>query len=309
MSKSGFGWQPYLWMACGAVWLTLADFCMKQVAMQGVHPATGFAMATPLSVILIVVLAQANGGVRRHLMPKHPQVLLLRGAFMIGMSFLNFIGLMYNPYSQQVMILQLGPIIAALLAVLLLKEGFSKHQLLVAVICLVSVWFIIDPRFGSGTVYLLIALGAAFFNAAANVFIAYHRDKHTPIGFTFYGMLITVTLSGIIHLGLDLPLPGWSAFWWLQAMGGLAVLGLASVSRGLQLAADGGRAGSVGLMFYVQMPVALAIGYWVYGEQSSTIGLLGACMIVLAGMSLPLRAALSLSNQVAAIEERNQPRP
>ena len=211
---------------------------------------------------------------------------------MILMFYLNFVGLSYNPYSQQVMILQLGPILAALLAVIWLKESFSKHQLLVAIICLVGVWFIIDPRFGSGSIYLLFAVGAAFFNAMANIFIARHRDKSSPIGFTFYGMLLTALMSGLIHLLYGLPMPSLTSLMWLQAMGGLGVIGLASVSKALQLAASTGQAGKVGLMFYIQMPVALTIGYMVYAEQPSLMAMLGAGLIMAAGISLPLRAGV-----------------
>jgi drug/metabolite transporter (DMT)-like permease len=106
----------------------------------------------------------------------------------------------------------------------------------------------------------------------------------------------------------------WAAFVWMAfgaicltladfamkqvaVMGGLAVLGLASVSRALQLAAVNGKAGTVGLMFYVQMPVALVIGYLVYAEQPSLMALLGAGLIVAAGMSLPLRAGVSSLRQ------------
>ena len=98
-------WVAYAWMAFGAICLTLADFSMKQVAITGVHPATGFAMATPVSVLLLILLAKVNGGVAKHLAPKYPKALAMRGLFMIGMSYFNFIGLSYNPSSQQVMIL------------------------------------------------------------------------------------------------------------------------------------------------------------------------------------------------------------
>ena len=291
-------WPAYAWVAFGAICLTLADFSMKQVAIIGVHPATGFVMATPISVVLLVLLAKINGGVAKHLAPKFPGALLVRGLLMLAMAYCNFVGLIYNPYAQQVMIFQLGPILAALLAVIWLKESFSKHQLVVAILCLLGIWFIIDPRFGSGSVYLFIAVAAALFNALANIFVARHRDKATPIGFTFYGMLITVGVSVVVHLVQELPMPNTQALIWLQLMGGLAVLGLASVSRGLQLAAFTGKAGTVGLMLYVQMPVALVIGYWVYADQPSVMALLGAGLIVAAGISLPLRAgASSLRNK------------
>ena len=99
---------------------------------------------------------------------------------MILMLDFNFVGFSYNLYSQQVMILQLGPILAALLAVIWLKESFSKHQLLVAIICLVGVWFIINPRFGSGSIYLLFAVGAAFFSMPWRIFLLLAPEINRP---------------------------------------------------------------------------------------------------------------------------------
>ncbi|MCS5559389.1 MAG: hypothetical protein NZ738_08315 [Oceanospirillaceae bacterium] len=100
-------------------------------------------------------------------------------------------------------------------------------------------------------------------------------------------------MSLTIHLVQQLPMPGLGSIMWLQMVGAMAVVDLASVSKSLQLAADTGKAGTVGLMLYVQMPVALVIGYWVYAEQPSIMALLGAGLIMAEGISLPLRAGVS----------------
>lgn len=294
-------WQAFLWMACGTCILTLADFSIKLLALRGVNPATGFLFATPLALLIIALLAKRNGGMSQHLGQFAPKAVLIRGVLLLLMSYLNFTGLLFNPYSQQVMLLQLSPILAGLLAIVLLKEGLGKHQFVVMLLCLVGAWLVIDPRFGSGSWYLLLPVAAAVCNALVNVYVAANRDKATALGYTFYGMLLVAIVSGLIHFIWQLPSPDLVAFFYCQMVGGFGVIGLATVTHAMQLAGAQGQAGKVALMYYVQMPVALLLGYLVLSEVSNNIALLGACLILLAGLSLPLRSGV----QAVRVSKRN----
>jgi len=274
---------------------------MKLIALEGVHPATAFFYATPLSLLIIYFLAGRSGGVKHHLVNAVPWAVLVRGGLMMSVSYLNFIGMMHNPYSQQVMIFQLSPILSGFLALLLLREGVGKHHLGVMALCLLGTWLVIDPRFGAGSWYLLLPLGAAISNAFVNVFVAANRDKATALGYTFYGMLLVAVVSGVIHFSWQLPSPDWKALLYCQLIGGLGVLGLASVTQAIQLAGEQGQTGKVALMYYVQMPVALVLGYFALQEVASNAALLGAVLILVAGISLPLRSGVQ-----AVRAKRNQ---
>ena len=294
-------WQVFLWMAVGTCILTLADFSMKLLALRGVHPATGFLFATPLALLVVALLAMRTGGIHQHLGKAAPKAVLIRGVLLLLMSYLNFTGMMFNPYSQQVMLLQLSPILAGLLAIVLLKEGLGKHQFVVMLLCLVGAWLVIDPRFGSGSWYLLLPVAAAACNGLVHVFVAANRDQATALGYTFYGMLLVAIVSGLIHFAWQLPTPDLLAFVYCQMVGGFGVIGLATVTHAMQLAGAQGQAGKVALMYYVQMPVALLLGYLVLSEVSNNIALLGACLILLAGLSLPLRSGV----QAVRVSKRN----
>lgn len=294
-------WPSYTWMAAGAVVLTLADFFMKLLALEGVGVTTAFMYATPLSVVLIALLAKSSGGIAYHLRVKSISAVLIRGGLLITMSYLNYTGMQHNPYSQQVMILLLAPIFAGLLATFWLGEGMSKHQMLVAVLCLFGSWMIIDPRFGSGSWYLLLPLAAALTNALANTFIASRRQAATPLGYTFYGLLMVALLSTVIHLWQQAPAPELLALVYCQILGALGVLGLAFVARAMQLAGSQGDTGKVALMIYVQLPVAILIGYLVLHETVNVASLLGAALILFAGISLPLKRSMEAMKRSAQL--------
>lgn len=295
-------WSSYAWMAAGAVALTLADFFMKLLAMEGVGVTTAFMYATPLSVVLIALLSKSSGGIAHHLQVKSVSAILIRGGLLIIMSYLNYTGMQYNPYSQQVMILLLSPIFAGLLATFWLGEGMNKHQIVVAAICLCGSWMIIDPRFGSGSWYLLLPLAAALANALANTFIASRRQAATPLGFTFYGLLMVALLSTVIHLWQQAPTPQLLALVYCQVLGALGVLGLACVARAMQLGGSQGDTGKVALMIYIQLPVAILIGYLVLHESINVTSLLGASLILIAGISLPLKRSVAAMKRSARLE-------
>lgn len=286
-------WAAFAWTAIGAGCMAITDLFLKQAALFGVEAATAFALASPVGLMLLMGVTLMNGGWRKHLTPSNPRALMTRGLLMGIMSYISYAGYTYNPYAQQVMILQLAPIIAGLLSVIWLKEAFTKHQLLVAIICLIGIWFIVDPRFGSGTLYLLIPAVAAFFGALGNVYISRHRDKATPIGYSFYGLLMIAIFGWVIHFVNDYSMPSVKAMLWLQLMGCFAVIGVVCISKGFQLAGDSGQTGKVALMFYLQMPIALIIGIWVYSDRPSVMALLGASLVIAAGISLPLRQGIS----------------
>ena len=289
MKKLVPSWAAYAWMAAGALVLTLADFCMKLVAKEGVGVTTAFMYATPVSVVLIAWLASVNGGIKHHLIVHSKTAVFIRGALLIVMSYLNYTGMQHNPYSQQVMILLLSPVIAGLLATFWLGEGMSKHQILVACVCLLASWMIIDPRFNGGSWYLLLPLAAAMTNALANTYVAANRDQATPLGYTFYGLLMVALVSMFMHFWNNLAMPNLLALVYCQIMGALAVVGLACAAHGMQLGGAQGDAGKVALMIYIQLPIALIIGTLVLAETVGYISLLAAIMILLAGISLPLR--------------------
>lgn len=264
--------------------MTVGDFFMKKATQTGVSIGAYFMLAWPISAALLVVAASRMGGIHHHLAPRNPNVLLMRSVLLVVVAGLVFFGFRYNPYSQQVMLLQLAPLMAIALAAFWLRETIDAHLLTAVAICLVGIWLIVDPRFGSGSLYLLLALAAAITNAAANVFVAAHRDKATALGFTFYAITLVAILGTIIWFATGRIQPTGDAVLWIQLSSFCATIGLTLIASGMQSA--GSSVGRVNVMLYAQMPAALILGYLFLDEIPTAAAFVGAALIFTMGVSI-----------------------
>jgi len=284
-------------MALGATGLTLGDFFIKKSSMAEVSIAGLLVFAWPLTVAGLVMLAKFQGGIRRHLYPRAPGKLFIRAGLLLVMSLMNISSLSLNPYAQHAMLFQLSPIFALLIAVAFLGEELTGHVIVVVLICLFGTWFILDPGPGRISVTLLIAVAAALSNAATNVFVATNRSHATFIGFTFWAVNGVVVSVGVYWLVFERTLPGIEAQIWIQLSALFAVSGIVLASLAMQMAGE--NIGRVTVMLYIQMPIALLLGWLAFGERPSIVAILGGVLIALAGASLPLMASREKQRKVA----------
>ncbi len=274
----------YVAVALGAVCMTVGDFFMKKATLSGVSIGAYFMLAWPISALVLVALAARMGGIRHHLSPRSPKALLVRSGLLVLVALLIFTGFRFNPYSQQVMLLQLAPLVAIALAAFWLREKITAHLMIAVSFCLVGIWLIIDPRLGDGSLYLLLALGGAITNAITNVYVAVHRDKATAFGFTFYAITLAAILGTLLWLATGRIPPSADAVLWIQLSSLSATVGLACIALGMQSA--GSNVGRVNVMLYAQMPAALALGYFFLDEVASPAALFGAALIFVMGISI-----------------------
>lgn len=278
--------RAYGLMAAGACGLTLGDFCIKKAALSGVSVSTLLLFAWPLTAFGLLVLAHVSGGMRHHFAPRYPGKLAMRTLLLLIMAYLNVTSLSLNPYSQHVMLFQLSPVFALLIGVVFLGERLTLLVVLVLGVCILGAWLIINPASGGYSVFLLIALAAALSNATTNAYVAANRHYATAIGFTFYAVN-GVAMVAALHWATQVQdIPALSSQVWIQASAVFSVLGIILVGMGMQAA--NGNVGRVSTMFYVQMPMAVCLGWIAFGETPSLSATLGGVIVILAGATIML---------------------
>ncbi|MGB0929102.1 MAG: EamA family transporter, partial [Pikeienuella sp.] len=130
------------------------------------------------------------------------------------------------------------------------------------------------------------AVMAALANALTNTFIAANRNAATPLGYTFYAVNGVAIVVGVYWLLLERQVPALTAQVWIQGSALFSVTGI--VFAGLAMLLARGNVGRVSIMLYVQMPVALFLGWLVLGENPTSHSLIGGVIIVVFGASIPL---------------------
>lgn len=271
-------------MAGGATGLTLGDFFIKKAAISGVGVSTLLLFAWPLTALGIFLLAHFTGGIRHHLFPHHPAKLVTRAGLLLVMAYLNVTSLSVNPYSQHAMLFQLSPVFALIIGVTFLGEKLTPFVIAVLSACFLGAWLIINPTTGQYSVLLMIAVAAALSNAATNAYIAANRQFATPIGFTFYAVSGVAIVAGVHWAASIQQVPGLSSQMWIQASALFSVAGI--VLAGMAMQAANGNVGRVSAMFYVQMPVALLLGWLAFGETPSWSAILGGLIVIAAGLAI-----------------------
>lgn len=202
-------------------------------------------------------------------------------AFLIVMATVFFItALSHVPLADVVGAYFAAPIVAAILAVILLKEPFSKRIAFAVIIGFIGMVLIIRPSVTMNIGYLL-ALGAGVCMGAF-VIATRWSDTNLPA----MAVLSLQTGIGTIML-LPFALPFMLEFQlsdlkFVCVMGGASAVANYLTIRALRFAP----AGLLAPLIYCEIIGATALGYWFFGDLPSLTTWLGIAIIVAAGLLL-----------------------
>ena len=210
----------------------------------------------------------------------------LAGTMAMG---LGFAGLKFLPLPEVTALRFATPILLVIFAALLLGERFRLIRLSAVIVGLIGVLIIMWPRlnFDGGTrdaLGVALVLGSALLAALSQVFIKKMAgiEKTSAIVFWFSA---TATVLSLLTLpfGWIWPDPReWTLLICAGVLGGCGQLLLTSSYR----FAD---ASVLAPFTYVSMLWALLIGYFVFSEVPTIPMLLGAALIITAGVVIVLR--------------------
>lgn len=250
-------------------WL-VADFAVGQIL--------AIRSAAALLILLPYLWQQGLlGGLRRM---ERPGLQALRIALVIAEVALFYLAVRHLPLADVFMFYLASPIFVTLLAALLLRERIDPARWLAVAAGFAGVVLIFPPSTAALTWPALMALGGSF-SLALMMILA--RQLRTSNGFH----LITLQTSGVGLAGLaTLPL-GWGTPGPLQ-FGLICLLGLVATTAHFMLnhAVKLAPAHVVAPFQYSSIVWAMALGYLVWGDLPAPSALLGAALIVGAGLAI-----------------------
>lgn len=246
------------WLALGAVTITVVSWASAFVAIRGVGESFG---AGPLALGRLLIGSFALGAIvlvrKQWVKPNRTQWLQIVS---IGVFWFGIYNVALNAAEQRVdagttsMIIQIGPILVALFAGLLLGEGF--------------------PR------WLVIGAGIAFAGAVmVGVVTAVTTTSTTKTDADFLGIALCLVSAVTYAIGVlsQKPVlrtvPGLQVTWMACTIGMVCTLPFAPALLDDLGAASAGATG--GLIYLGLVPTALAFSTWAYALTRMNAGKLG----------------------------------
>ena len=246
-----------------------------------------------LAIPVIVVWLTMQGDLAAGFRTTNPIGHLWRGVMGTTAMGLGFAGLGYLPLPEVTAIGYASPILCVIFAAMFLGEEVRAFRLACVALGLTGVLIVVAPRLTilpgaiagqAEALGAMIVLGGAVFSALAQTFVRklVLTEKTTTIVFWF-SVTATVLSLATSPFGWVMPSPR-EAVLLISAglLGGVGQILLTASYRGNE-------ASLIAPFEYASMLFALIIGYFVFGEVPTRVMLIGASIVVLAGVLIILR--------------------
>jgi len=274
----------------------LAGFCMLSIGDAIIKGMAGMwspaAMAAARYVIALIGLSAilaARGGASIMPMPK-PALQWVRGLSVSLASIAMFMAVWIMPLAEATTITFTQPMITALLAALFLKERLKLATVIATLVAFGGVVIVLRPNFEAVGLGALLPLLAA---ASMAMLMIANRASAGAAGVLAMQVYIALTASVLLviasvlgHLsgidGMELHWPHWSV--WARCA---FIAVSASVAHYLiYMGTLRAGAATVAPMTYGQLLMAVVLGWLFFGEVPDLLALLGAAIIIGAGLFL-----------------------
>jgi drug/metabolite transporter (DMT)-like permease len=271
---------------CSVVMFIIMASLIKATA-DHVPPGQAVFFRSFFAMPVIIAWLAMRGEMRTGLRASAPMGHVWRGVVGTMAMGLGFAGLAYLPLPEVTAIGYAAPLLTVIFAAMFLGEDVRVFRISAVVLGLVGVSIVLSPRLtvmpglenDAATLGALLVLGGAVFAALAQVFVRkLVMTEKTPAIVFYFSLTATVLSLATIPFGWVIPAPREAGLLVLCGiLGGVGQIFLTSSYR----EAD---ASVVAPFDYASMLFALAIGYWVFDEVPTLTMLIGASIVVTAGV-------------------------
>jgi drug/metabolite transporter (DMT)-like permease len=213
---------------------------------------------------------------------KKPGLQFIRSVLLAGTTVFNFWAVSLLQLDQAVSIAFVTPLLVAALAGPLIGEWVGRRQLIVIAIGFIGVLVVTRPGFGTFQVAFLLALAnavcGAFYNIATRFVSGYDSARTSIVLSGLFGALV---LAPVMPFVWTWPQSPW--VWGLHALTGA----LGAGGHFLLILAHA--APVLAPFIYVELAFMALWGWTIFGDVPDITTLVGAAIVILAGLYLLLR--------------------
>lgn len=277
-----------LYALAGFCTLSIGDAIVKGMAGQWPAPAIAATRYVVGSMLLAIMLARREG--RAAIVLPADKLQWVRGVAISTSAIGMFFAVWLMPLSEATTIAFTQPMITAVLATVILGERARRSTWVATLIAFAGVFLVLRPNFataGWGSLFPLMGAGGMAVTIIANRAVTGRASVLTMqyyMSVTAMIFLIGVTLaahfSGIESFRLTWP--HWSILARIAFIGLSATLAQMLIYMGTVKAG----AGTIAPMTYGQLLMAVALGWIFFGDKPDAMALLGAAIIIGAGLYL-----------------------
>lgn len=277
-----------LYAICGFAILSVGDAAIK--SMAGAWPVTAVAALrfTIGAVALSAILLVKEGP--RAFVPAHPLVQLGRGLCLTFASLTFFSAIYIMPLAETMAITFVSPVLTALLSGPLLGEKVRPAVWIASIAALTGVVMILRPNLLELGWPAVLPLISALFFSLMIILNRASAGKGSSLSMQVFvagvaaPILILVAFAGKAS-GLETFDFGWPS-WDVVARCAFVALTASTAHWLAYIGTTKAGAAQVAPASYVQMLVATALGWWLFGDVPDALTLLGAGIIIGAGLYL-----------------------
>jgi len=213
----------------------------------------------------------------------------LRGMAGTTAMGLGFFGLKLLPLPEITALRFITPILVVIFAALILGERIRLFRLSAVFVGLIGVMIVMWPRlsFDVGDMALIgvmVTLGSATLAALSQIFIKKMAGTERTTAIVFW-FSMTATSFSLLTIPFGWVMPVGQEWLFLIGAGSIGGMGQIMVTASYKYA----DAGTLAPFTYVSMIWALLIGYFVFAEVPTLPMLLGAGLVIAAGVAIVLR--------------------
>ena len=262
------------------------------IKLAGPYPVSEVIFFRSFFALLPVLAFSAwSGGIRKGISTSRPLFHILRSLAGVCGMFLNFAALQRLPLADITGFSFVAPIFAVMLAALILHERAGPYRWAAVMVGFGGVLLMIEPH--GGVMHLVragfssgaaLALMGAALSSVVVIFIRQMSTTERSEAIVFYFMLTCAVVSGLAMLW-DWKAPSWPAVAWLVFSGLLGGIGQLCMTFSYRYAAPS----LLAPFDYVAMVWAVVLGYFVLGEVPQPLVMVGAAVVVAAGLFIVWR--------------------